>query len=63
MIKAKIFSFVLLTLIVLIYASSAFAKNITLAKASTLIPQGWSAIDSDDIKFKKNTTVILNDTG
>lgn len=63
MIKAKFFSFVLLTLIVLIYASAAFAKNITLAKASTLIPQGWSAIDNDDIKFKKNTTVILNDTG
>ena len=36
-------------------------KTITLDKDTKLVPQGWTV--ADDIKFKKNTVVKLNDDG
>ena len=42
-------------------SNAAFAKTIVLDKDTKLVPQGWTV--ADDIKFKKNTSVTLNDNG
>ena len=52
----------LLAALVLVGANTALAdKTITLDKDTKLVPQGWTV--ADDIKFKKNTVVKLNDDG
>ena len=56
----KLTAFLLATCL-LIGSNAAFAKTITLDKDTKLVPQGWTV--ADDIKFKKNTTVTLNDNG
>ena len=56
------FTALLLAALVLASANAAFAnKTITLDKDTKLVPQGWTV--ADDIKFKKNTAVTLNDDG
>lgn len=54
----KLASFLLAALL-LVSANAAFAKTITLDKDTKLVPQGWTV--ADDTKFKKNTSVTLND--
>lgn len=51
------------TLAALLFSGTASAETILLDKTTRLTPQGWTAIDADDIKFKKNTSVTLNETG
>ena len=56
------FTALLLAALVLVGANIALAdKTITLDKDTKLVPQGWTV--ADDIKFKKNTVVKLNDDG
>lgn len=56
------FTALLLVALVLVGANTALAdKTITLDKDTKLVPQGWTV--ADDIKFKKNTVVKLNDDG
>lgn len=56
------FTALLLVALVLVGANIALAdKTITLDKDTKLVPQGWTV--ADDIKFKKNTVVKLNDDG
>ena len=43
-------------------SNAALAKTITLDKDTKLVPQGWTVAD-DDLKFKKNTSVTLNEDG
>lgn len=51
----------LITALLLLGTQAVFAKTITLDKDTKLVPQGFTV--ADDIKFKKNTTVTLNDNG
>lgn len=51
----------LLAACLMLGSNAAFAKTISLDKDTKLVPQGWTV--ADDIKFKKNTTVALNDNG
>lgn len=51
----------LLSALLLVTANAALAKTITLDKDTKLVPQGWTV--ADDIKFKKNTTAMLNADG
>ena len=56
------FTALLLAALVLVGANIALAdKTITLDKDTKLVLQGWTV--ADDIKFKKNTVVKLNDDG
>lgn len=51
----------LITALLLLGTQAVFAKTITLDKDTKLVPQGFTV--ADDIKFKKNTSVTLNDNG
>lgn len=54
------FTALLLAAMMLVGTNTALAdKTITLDKDTKLVPQGWTV--ADDIKFKKNTTVKLDD--
>lgn len=55
------FTALLLAALVLVGTNTALAnKTLTLDKDTKLVPQGWTV--AEDIKFKKNTTVTLNDS-
>lgn len=45
----------------LIFTAAVQAQDIVLIKDTALIPQGWS-VSRGELKFKKNSTVSLNDT-
>lgn len=53
---------VLTLVMIFAFTGTANASDMFLQKDTALIPQGWSVAD-DDLKFKKNTTAILNDNG
>lgn len=48
-------------LLTLLLFTNAQAQDIVLSKDTALIPQGWS-VSRGELKFKKNSTVSLNDS-
>lgn len=63
MLNKKIFMQMTLILCLATFASAVFAEPVSkkLSKNEELYPQGWSV--GDQVKFKKNTVVMLNDSG
>lgn len=55
-------AFAVTLLSTMLYLPLANAEDILLDKNTPLVPQGWSVAD-DDLKFKKDTKVVLNDQG
>lgn len=52
-----------LAALLMLGSTSAWAQTINLDKTTKLIPQGWTVVDDDELKFKKNTAAVLNDEG
>lgn len=56
----KTFSLTFLSLLLCVQMASA--ETVLLEKSTAMVPQGWSVAD-DDLKFKKGTNAVLNDSG
>lgn len=63
MLDKKVLLQITLILCLVTFVSDVFAEPISekLSKNEELYPQGWSV--GDQVKFKKNTVVMINDSG